>query len=144
MASATGLYKEVIVLSGQIVSLSASSVTLLSAPGVGMYYDINKIIMEYKRGTLDYSFSGDWIQIALASGAQGAFISASGLFNSGDDSIAIIPGLVRSISTADSLVQFLPHPINTPLYITTYNGTSPQGGNGYLIFKIWYDVRQLS
>jgi hypothetical protein len=42
----------------QLLSLGTSPVELLPAPGVDKYYDIDKIVVEFKHGTTPYTLNG--------------------------------------------------------------------------------------
>lgn len=54
-----GYTRKIVDLSSvQLLSLGTSPVELLPAPGVDKYYDIDKIVVEFKHGTTPYKLNG--------------------------------------------------------------------------------------
>lgn len=132
-------YTEAIVnlTSAQILSLGTSPVTLLAAPGVNKYYDIDKILVEYTHNSTAYTFGfplylylvgGDWMLLPTSfittATTKWTRLNAWNTDSYGPGNAAVCRGTE----------------LNKELTLNTWNNTNPTLGNGTLRFKIYYKI----
>lgn len=93
--------------SAQILNMTTTPITLLSAPGVNKYYDIEKVILEYTYGTSIYDVSSNtWVRCYFSSlGAISStplyIVEAQSLFEQASSRVVIAErsGKENTIST---------------------------------------------
>lgn len=136
--SAAPTYTEVAVSSAEILALGTSAKTLLPAPGANMYYDIEKVILEFSAGGTPYTLAGDYLALTLFNWKM----VGTGLITGLADKVSIVPDIDNAANVgAEDIVINLDQTLNQPFGLTTYNETDPLAGNGTLLVKIWYTAR---
>lgn len=133
------LYKEVNISSAQLLSIGTSNVELLPVIGESVYYDIERIIVEYKHVTTPYAFAGDYINISLLNNAM--TINTDLITNSYDsfvvlNSFAVLNEVTNGLNYPDLLYLGYPLTLGTLLF------SDPTGGDGTLKIRIWYNIRK--
>jgi len=124
--------------SAQILAMGTTPVVLLPAPGVGMYYDIDKIVLECDFNTTPYTLSDGNI-IYFACGDETGIILAAFLKQSYDAT-----GIVRMGSSLDidkSVLVYRNNQTNTELSMGTWLGGDPTLGDGTIRAIITHTVR---
>lgn len=118
--------------SAQILAMGSSPIELLPAPGVGKYYDIEKIILEYTYGTTAYSNAPQPMP------SMGNFYSeiVVGFLTSTNNDVVIINDFGREPNS-----NYQNNIINQSLTLGDYNGTNPTLGDGTLRAIITYTTR---
>lgn len=130
-------YEEIDISSSQILTLGTSRVELLPTLSGNKYYDVGKIILEYKHVTTPYSLSDLYIQTY---GQTNIFFIKFLIFNA-ENKIAI--GSMAGggyIESADAVKYSNTEDINKNLELGTYFNSNPTGGDGTLKAKIWYNI----
>jgi len=118
--------------SAQILAMGTTPVELLPAPGVGKYYDIEKVILEYNYNSVGYSNAP---QPMPSMGNFYQEISVSFLSSASND-VVIINDFGR-----DPQGIYERYIINQKLELGDYNGANPTLGDGTLRVIITYTVR---
>lgn len=122
--------------SAQILTMGTTPITLLPAPGVGMYYDIDKVVFEYTHVTTPYTFSvGDSMLITAPSiGTVDVEIFSIISF----DAVIVFDG--RQISPNNFAYPNL-SALNVPSELRMASIVDPTLGDGTLRAIITYTVR---
>jgi hypothetical protein len=118
-----------------ILSMGTSPIELLPNAGVGKYYDIDKIILEYQYGTAQY-VSPDLVM--TSSGTTWAFIYSQYNFLSGDQDFWTKVVQPCEYNSTDQITVSYSELLNKNLLLTTYTEVNPTGGDGRLRVKIYY------
>jgi hypothetical protein len=125
-------YTETIVniTSAQILAIGTTPVTLLPAPGSGMYYDIDKVIIEYTHNTNAYT-SSDYLMM-LGVDAAYAYPHPNLITSAKNMVVKFSPSLTTGLGAvyADE--------INTSVSLTTEAASNPTLGDGTLRVKIYH------
>jgi hypothetical protein len=116
--------------------MGTSPIPLLAAPGVGFYYDIPKVILEYTHISTAYTYPGGAKSLVIGY-AQIAIINPDLLSNT-NNRVCIIEPTKHQIDsdTAHSTIE-----LNQALSFSTNNFSNPTTGNGTILAKIWYKIR---
>lgn len=128
-------YTETIVniSSAQILAMGTTPIELLPAPGAGIYYDIDKIILEYTHNTTPYSITSDFIFIAMLGN-----ININTSFLQGTSNYVYVTRWSTYFDINDGgFAVTPPSGINQNLRIST-DGTVSGAGNGTLRVKIYH------
>lgn len=139
-------YTETIVniSSAQILAMGTTPIELLPAAGVGMYYDIDKIVLEYTNVSA-YTLANP-ITIYQSNGKYIADISSgliTGLgypsFNN-NRSVCVINTSANYLTDSDAgkSLLFDLDSLNDSIVLTTRSSTNPTLGNGTLRVKIYH------
>ena len=130
--------------SAQILNMGSVGVELLPAPGEGMYYDVEKIMLEIS-GTVNYTVNSDaylyvYDNIFSASYASDILGGYANL-----DEQKVISKMISSPATisADNVPRLSGLTTNRPLTLEYYSDggpTNPTGGNGTMRVKIYYKI----
>ena len=130
-------YTETIVniSSAQILAMGTSPIELLPAAGVGNYYDIDKIVIEYNHNTTAYT-SPD---LAINSGGSlwGFVYSQFVLLAGAEDSVTKVVSPMDYNAT-DFITASYNQTLNKGFEITTYDASNPTLGDGTLRVKIYH------
>lgn len=130
-------YAEVDISSSQILTLGSSKVELLPTLSGEKYYDVGKIILEYKHVTTPYSLSDLYLQTF---GQSNIFFVKYLILNSAN---AIAIGSMAGggyIESTENIKYSNSEGLNKKLELGTYNNSNPSGGDGTLKAKIWYNI----
>jgi hypothetical protein len=125
------------ITSAQILDMHNTAVELLPAAGINMYYDIEKVILEYTHVTTAYTSAETLLAISsssLPSISTSILISAYNnviVINGGSDGIDLIHEVVVKNS-----IDF-----NTAITLSGFNGEEFTLGDGTLRAIITYTVR---
>lgn len=130
-------YIKVSLTSSDILSMGSSPKLLLANPGAGFYYDIDKIVLEYTRGSVSYSEGAFKFHIAIQS-AQIAIIDRR-LLTAGANKVSIVEP-TKYLNT-DGYNLHIASELSTSLSITTTTGDNYINGDGTMDVKIWYTIR---
>ena len=139
-------YTEVIkeLTSAQILTLG-TPIELLQAPGVGKYYVIDRIQLEYTFNTTPYIFptSGTF----YLDGCFDAYVTRTILVDT-QNTVCVLRANLRNTITVGSgsgSVQVLTNRdvLNSNLIIGTPNGDNPTNGDGTLKIKIYYKIETI-
>lgn len=128
------------ITSAQILAMGTTPITLLPAPGVGMYYDIEKIILEYTSVTIDYTSTSDYLKI-IVNDEDFAFINSSFLAW-GNQFVTVTTSATNNV-VADELISWIPGSSfnKTVTLIATNPVANPTDGDGTLRAIITYTIR---
>lgn len=130
---AAGGYTETIVniASSKILEMGDSPIELLPAAGVGKYYDIDKILIEFSAGSVDYSFeTGDYLVVI----GYGVFDAK--LFEAGAIDFSFDPNGKEISPSSIAVGQF--NLINTAITLSVSSEINPTLGNGTMRAKIYH------
>jgi hypothetical protein len=130
-------YVSVPISSAQILSMGTSPIPLLAAPGVGFYYDIPKVILEYTHISTTYTYPGGSKRLGIGY-AQTAVINNDLLTNT-NNRVCIIEPTKHQIEGSNTLHDTIE--LNQALSFSTDNFSNPATGNGTILAKIWYKIR---
>lgn len=124
---------------GGILGMGTTSIELLPAPGVGMYYEIDKIILEYTHVTTNYTL-GTISYLTGLVGGEYIYEISSGILANGANKY----GKMLELGSPDSVESlnynnFLS--LNSNLELTTYDNTNPTLGDGTLRVIVTYTLR---
>lgn len=143
-------YQEIVVniSSAQILAMGTTPVELLPAPGVGKYYDVEKIIFEYTHNTTTWTDPGYW---RLYGGISNCFIGASDMLESPSNSVHITTGKFNFISEGipfSTMVEYSTNILNQAVMLQNvliggvdFKEGGPSGGDGTLRLILKYKVR---
>lgn len=134
-------YIEVNVSSSEFLNCGDNPIELLPAPlNPNSYYDFY-MNMEYEGGSSGYTFASG---LVIRHGAtQAAMISPSSFGKNVRWGIPIRPFLSTDVSGTFSLIKpYSPH-LNQAVTLGTANLSNPTDGNGSILFKIWFKVRNM-
>lgn len=126
-------YTETIVniSSAQILAMGTSPIELLPAAGVGKYYDIEKILIEFSAASVDYTFDiGDYLVVL----GYGVFDAKP--FEAGSIDFSFDPN-GKEISPVGIAVGQI-NLINTAITLSVSSGIDPTLGDGTMRAKISY------
>lgn len=126
--------------SAQILAMGSTPIELLPAPGVGMYYDIEKVILEYTYGTTAYLLADETLMLALDNELGFIFKDIITINIPGNPRYAIWSSNNPSMST-NGYIYVQPLWLNNSLTITSDNSSDPTLGDGTLRAIITYNVR---
>lgn len=120
---------------GGILGIGTSPIELLPAPGSGKYYDIDKIVLEYTKGTTPYSQLTPnilWI--------DPFFTGIDNLLNNIATFLTLIfrPGASYTLPTTSDVVVNEYLPINKAINLSTWSSADPTLGDGTLRVKIYH------
>lgn len=118
--------------SAQILAMGTSPIELLPAPGVGKYYEVDKITFEYTHETTGYTIAN---RLYVYGGDIYVFVKNS--------LIADGSNYVGSVVPAPSLVDTVPvfqleNGLNSALTFSVEGGVDPTDGDGTMRAKISY------
>jgi hypothetical protein len=130
-------YVSVPISSAQILSMGTSPISLLAAPGVGFYYDIPKVILEYTHISTAYTYPGGAKRLGIGY-AQSAVINAD-LLSDTNNRVCIIEPTKHQIEGSNTIHNTIE--LNRALSFSTDNFSDPATGNGTILAKIWYKIR---
>jgi len=133
--------------SAQILAMGTTPKQLLPAPGIGMYYDIEKYVIEYTNVTTGYSFAAnDLIAIYYNGGSYVPVVQIDQFPFSQSANSATLG--VPTPEKTQAAGGFATNPkmtggniFNLPLVFGTWSGTNPTLGNGTIRAIITYTVR---
>jgi hypothetical protein len=117
--------------------MGTSPVTLLAAPGAGLYYDFDKIIAEYTHVSTPYTFVS--AKVLVMQTAQVAYINQNLITNSANRVCIIEPTKYENYDAAINYHDT--KPLNLGMQFTTDSGDDPINGNGTMEVKMWYTIR---
>lgn len=134
---------EVVNLNPEQIQSLGTPITLLNSPGVDKYYDIQKIIIEYKFGTLPYVIPTS--NTFYLDGAFDSYVDKT-LLTSLTNSVCTISGNLRNtltVGTGSGSVQVKTNKdvLNAALIIGTPNGDNPTTGDGTVRISIYYEIK---
>lgn len=132
------LYSQTIVSidSTQILAMGTTPIELLPAPGAGKYYDIEKVILEYKHNTTAYTTTST--QLYITQGNDMAYFPT--LLTLVNNDQIVIPRCLQVLDEGVFISVYTPIQ-NSALKLWNYNGDDPTLGNGNLLAIINYTVR---
>ncbi len=125
-------YTEVAISSAQILAMGNVPVELLPQPGANKYYDIDKIILEFKDNGTPFSTGAN----SLINIEPNYSKAAIDILNSGENSMAI---LKTSMNENTGGVYTLNTFLNEAITMSTQEDMID--GNGTILAKIRYKVR---
>lgn len=138
-SSASYLTEIVEISSAQILAMGTTPIELLPAPGVGKYYDIDKIRFEFTYGTIAYILADPYLFISQ--GSDMAYFS-NALIIEELDSVHITKLFEPVYNDPVTTVNYAyPLDMNFPLSLYTVNNTDPTIGDGTMRAVITYAVR---
>jgi hypothetical protein len=117
--------------------MGTSPISLLAAPGVGFYYDIPKVILEYTHISTAYTYPGGAKRLGIGY-AQSAVINAD-LLSDTNNRVCIIEPTKHQIEGSNTIHNTIE--LNRALSFSTDNFSDPATGNGTILAKIWYKIR---
>jgi hypothetical protein len=124
--------------SAQILAMGTTPIELLPAAGVGKYYDIEKVILEYTNVTTAYSLAIDYLQIEYNNNTY-ANLNKS-IITQSDNALDIIKNGQENDGTSE--VNFTygnSGMLNQNVRLKVYNSsTNPTLGDGTLRVKIYH------
>lgn len=122
----------------QILAMGTTPIELLPAPGVGMYYDIEKVVLEYTHLTTSYDLeAGNLINVRSSDNWKYIGLTKIGALQTQNRvTTLILTG--AEIDNTNNFVQGGWRNLNTSIILDTYYGTNPTLGNGTLRVKIYY------
>lgn len=124
---------------GGILGMGATPITLLAAPEVGQYYEIEKIILEYTYGTATYT-----PELIYIANQNEYYLIDSNLISSVANAWTKSIGIYKVINDGfgDNVAVAKGSSLSGSLSIGTWSGTNPTDGNGTLRAIIIYRVRK--
>lgn len=130
------------VSSAQILAMGGSPITLLSSPGAGKYYVINRVTLEYTFNTTPYTFSVS--PTFYLDGCFDSYIDRA-LLTTSTNSVATISGNLRNTYQVGSgsgsvSVKTNRDILNANLIMGTPNGDNPTAGDGTMNVIIEYKI----
>lgn len=130
-------YTEVDISSAEILAMGTTPVELLPAPGVGEYYDIDKIIFEYNHNTSAYTVISELLISGLGLNGFDSYIwIAQSILSQGANVVTVINPNVHEGSSGSALGGNF---VGTDsVEFTSLN--NPTDGDGTLKVKIWYRI----
>lgn len=143
-SGSTSLTTIVNISSTEILSMGGTAVSLLPAPGVNMYYDIEKIIYEFSVGSTPYSY-GSGTPVFLVTDGVGNRLSLGNAqivfenFSSASIANNIKAGASGALSGLS--FDFGTYLTDRPLELTIEDATSIADGDGTLRVIITYNIR---
>jgi hypothetical protein len=134
-------YTETIVniSSAQILDMGSTPIELLPAAGVGKYYDIDRVIIEYTHNTTSYTLNSETPCIKDGQN-YGAETFSAGMFNEGSNTYTVLDGDLITNVNADpngKVVKYY-NIENNNIVLTTFGGGDFTNGNGTLRVKIYH------
>lgn len=124
------------ITSAQILAMGTTPIELLPAPGAGMYYDVEKVVLEYTAST-QYTTTS---RIAF-DGALTAFVNTP-LSSATNRIVNVSTNSVEKFTVyGEDMWSFYNLPINRELALRAIGGVNPTGGDGTLRAIITYTVR---
>ena len=130
----SGTTTTVNITSAQILAMGATPVGLLPAPGVGMYYDIERVILEYTHVTTAYTLA-DFIAIYGNQTTYGLIYDS--LISTAESMVYTFSPIGASDNTGAGYAEKL----NKSVVLSTVTGADPTDGDGTLKAIITYTVR---
>jgi hypothetical protein len=126
-------YVVVDISSSDILSMDSTPIILLPAPGVGKYYDVDKIIFEFSYNSLPYNTANNFLNIYNGRGTTNIYAA---LISDTLDAVCItkLPTFFDSIEGGLAAAPLVG--INTALTMSA--GAPITSGNGTLKAKIYY------
>ena len=124
--------------SAQILAMGTTPIELLPAPGVGMYYDIEKVILEYTYGTTAYTLADLYL------GFPNSFLTPiySSQLTGLSDCVNIVTQGAKWSEAADFIAYSTELGLNNwSVQFTTWAFTNPTLGDGTMRAIITYTVR---
>lgn len=135
-------YTEVNISSASLLDIDNNNISLLTTLGTGSYYDLDRIIFEFSKGTASYTWTNDYFIINAPSGSQTYF--DINLITSGQTGAIIIKDFNSEMPTGEEFTtnrRINVNGTNSDISIYSFNGTAPTVGNGTIKAKIWYYIR---
>jgi hypothetical protein len=142
-------YSERLITSSEILSLGDdeiepgvwinTEIELLSDPGIGKYYDIEQVVVEYKFNGVVYSGITDpgWTRLVLKTSDNRPLITILPSFiTAAGDSYISFKGSGTNFHPSDSYYP-TQIPINSAFRLSS-SYDKPTGGNGEILVKMWY------
>lgn len=129
------------ITSAQILAMGTSPIELLPAPGVGKYYDVEKVVLEYTHVTTAYANIAGTDDFAFEYGGDSTMFP-SWILAQTENSFGVISltqGYQADVNTSYNTGQVLT--LNTALRLKTSAATDPTLGDGTLRAIITYTVR---
>lgn len=128
-------YTETIVniSSAQILSMGTTPIELLPAPGVGMYYDIDKVVLESSAGNSYTIGAYDLPYIGYGSIYEAFPV---GIMNASRACITNFKGIKFDATLTDNICPTLD--LNTSIIFSNWSGTNYTDGTGTLRVKIYH------
>lgn len=120
-----------------ILAMGTTPIELLSAPGVGNYYDIDSMTLEYTHVTTDYSNTSGKIGVYGSSQIYG-YVYA-GLMSTSGDTVSFIKSTETDVDTSVVVNGYEAISSNSPIIIQA--DANPTLGDGTLRVIIKYKVR---
>jgi len=126
-------YTETIVniSSAQILTMGTTPIELLPAAGVGNYYDVEKIVIEFSSGAVQYT-TGTITDLTYVS-SSGNIINTSVDLIQATDNIVFMSTIPTYVLNQSYYVSK-----NESYSLTTNDSTNPTLGNGTLRVKIYH------
>ena len=130
-------YAETIVniSSAQILAMGTTPIELLPAPGVGKYYDIDKITFEYTHNTTAYTYSS-----YLYVYGQTEYGVVTSLITDPNDKVWILRpnGTTPPVDGVENYSFGYGEQLNNSVTIGTWDASNPTLGDGTLRVKVYY------
>jgi hypothetical protein len=134
-------YTEVNISSAQILTLNTSPVSLLlPLVNPNSYYDIDKIILEYKFNSIAYSSPALKIQTTDLTPSSFARIDVGFISNTASSFVVLKPSPQTEVLTSLVYERF---EVTGAGYVLIATPSNPTLGNGTLKAKIWYRVNTI-
>lgn len=129
-------YTETIVniSSAQILNMGTTPIELLPAPGVGKYYDIDKIVLEYTHVTTAYTLADVYLYTSVANMPN----IVNYLIKHSYDVWMKLTVSTNTLEPNETVVYNAVDVTNQSVTLTTWNGTDPTDGDGTLRVKIYH------
>jgi hypothetical protein len=139
-------YTETIVniSSANFLTSGASPVTLLAAAGVGTYFDIEKIILEFTGGASGYTFAANDLLAVYYNGGPYvpiAQIATTAFEGTSNGAFLLVPSPEKTAQAG----SFATNPIftggdvfNQNLAFGTWSGSNPSVGDGTIRVKVYH------
>jgi len=131
-------YTETIVniSSAQILAMGTTPIELLPAPGAGMYYDVDRVVLENIAVTTGYTVGTSYLSISNST--QNIAYTASSLIGDAVDRVSVTKCADYWNDSVEGINygQFIL--LNGNITLSTYDATDPTLGDGTLRVKIYH------
>ena len=124
--------------SAQILAMG-SAITLLASPGLGKYYEIQKVIFEYTHNTTAYIFPTS--PTFYLDGCFDVYVDKILLTTATSGVILANANVRNTYVSGGTNVKYNRDALNSPLIMGTTNGDNPTTGNGTLRVIIFHKTR---
>jgi hypothetical protein len=134
-------YIEVLITSSQITNMGTTSIVLLPAPGSNKYYDY-KITLEFSISTVDYSPAGLLYVAGNRSNDYTPILGNPALWSNTEKRVTHISSTPLNSYDDSEFTNFSGFQTeNESIIMGWWNGLNQTQGDGTILAKIWYRIR---